>query len=82
MKEFDVCVKEKDCGIKNWLTTTVIRISSEQEIDRNKDKFGICKEYESAKCIQNCKFWIPTSMKWSKECLHWDSKIDNYDRQL
>ena len=59
-----VSIKENDYGIKNWLTVTVIRIDSKEEIDGNKNEFRIiCKEYECAKRTQNCHFWIPITVK-------------------
>ena len=78
MKKFDICVKQNDCGIKNDLTTTVVCVDSKEEINGYKDELRVRKKYKSAKGIQNCTFWIPTSMKQSEETLHWYGKIDNY----
>ena len=71
VKKFDIRVKEKDCGIKNDLTTTIICVDSKEKINGYKDELRVHKKYKSAKGIQNCSFWIPISMKQSEETLHW-----------
>ena len=78
VKKFYIRIKEKDCGIKNGLTTTVICVDSKEKINGYKDELRVRKKDKSAKGIQNCSFWIPISMKQSEETLHWYSKIDNY----
>ena len=78
MKKVDTRVKEKNCGIKNGLTTTVVCVDSKQKINGYKDELRVRKKYKCAKGIQNCSYWIPISMKQSEETLHWYSKIDDY----